>query len=614
MCSETRRKRMTEKKPKADKTKVEEAASRLEPGEAHPTEGEDRQFKEEDLRFFFDENGKLTSMGTVDDTFHIRHDETWLVLDVDSVDIDFLRESLSSPTIDAWMRQLAKDSPKLTKFIKEGYENSFLLLVKASPQLTDRPSPRQFYLLRLLQEIMTQEEFEEISKKCTLNVTRSTLVAKEWMDSIAKILDEDDLQVIEDMEHLDQQFRGVMGDMQDFLKRSACAKAVAGGVDAMGRAQASEAGEAGEGDEFQVCKDCGQRHPAMRPPTPKELGLTADQARERLRKLAEEFGKLRKKILQKMEENKERIESVARSFASAGAAQGKEQMDRLSSLSLAAGTEEGELKQIDMESILKVAERYRNSPDMQLLIKELGRMRRIALKTMHSMTKEVENTQNKPVELDDNISRMIPNEMVKSRHPGLKKEFRKRLLEKQIECFDTKGPQPSNRGPVLICKDTSGSMHGAPNAWATALGLTTGFVATSQGRRYALINFSSRGQLKVSEFEKRTPFPDQIEEASFMFNGGTCFETPLGKCEEMIQEAAYDEADVLFLTDGICHVSDEFLKSFLKTKAERHFKVITVLINVGYGDLEVVDSFSDKVFLLSDLQEDSDVLETAFSL
>ena len=594
---------MTDKKRKTRvETILDEAGTaHLEKGEENPLKAEGLQ--EEDLRLFYDADGNLECIGGVDDDFRIQHDTTHLVEDVDSVDLGFLKEALSSKTIKKWLRELEKQ----TRFYKEAFENIFLLLVKAKPALTSKPSPSQLYLLRLLDEILTQEEFEALAKKCTLNVSRATLVAKSWVEAISKILDDEDLQFIEDMEHLDIQFRGVLGDLDDFIKRSACGQAIEGQTDAMGMSMDPD-------DHTAPCPGCGKAHVRLRPPTPKEMGLTAEDARKRLRELTQEFSKLRKKINEKIEANKERLEAIAKRIADEGMAKGQTSMEHLDSLTTTSGTSEGELKQIDMEKILEISERYRTDKMMKELIDNLGRMRRIALKTMRSMTREVDNANNKPVELSDDISKLMPSEMVRTRHPQLRRDFKKRLLEKNLECFDRKGKTPTNRGPIIVCKDTSGSMSGSPNAWASALYLTTGFIAAAQNRRSVLVNFASPGQLKVDEFDRSTPFVDYIDVASYMFNGGTCFETPLGKCLELIQESAYNKADVLFLTDGICHVSDEFLKNFLKVKAEKEFNVITVLINIAYGDYDVVNSFSDKVFCLSDLQSDDDVLSTAFAL
>jgi uncharacterized protein with von Willebrand factor type A (vWA) domain len=593
------------KKPKPEELIDNVDTGHLKQGEANPFE--EVGLEEEDIRLFYDEDGNLREIGGIDNNFRIQHKSSWLVEDVDSVDIGWLREALNDRKMKAWLAPLEKES----RFYKEAFENFFLLLVKAKPDIVQVPTPKQYYLLRLLTELVEQEEYEELSKKCTSNVNRSGLVAKTWVESLKKIIDEETLQLVENLDDLNESFKGVMQEMQDFLQRSACAMAnsVPGELDGTGKPVEGN-GEGGEDGE--PCPGCGQHHQKMRPKTAKEMGLTAEEQRQRLRELTKQFGELQKKVKQKLAENQDKIESVTRTFAEEAAPQGKQKSDLLDSMASSFGTSEGELKQIDMSEILEIMERYKDERDIKMIVDQLGRMAKIARKSMRSMTEEVDNIKAEPSELGDQLTKMMPTEMVNFRHPGKKKDFKKRLLESEIDQFKTRGQAPVGRGPIITCKDTSGSMHGARNAWASAFYLAASSVAAKQKRRSVLINFS-HGPMKVTEFEKNDTFSKYIDDASYMIGGGTDFEAPLRKALEYIKDSKWNKADILFLTDGLCHLTDEFLKEFNKVKAQREFKVITVLINVGVASDDVVDAFSDEVVLLSDLQKDQDVLETAFA-
>lgn len=579
-------------------------ATRLERGEVNPLETEG--LSEDDLRLFYDQDGNLKYMGGIDDDFRIQHDVEHIVMDVDSVDLEFLEEALSNKLIKDWLKQLEKRS----RFFKEAFENFFLMLVKNNPTLNPHVGPRQFYLMRLLTEVVEFEDFQELSKKCTLHVTRSALVAKTWVEAIEKILDAEDLKFIEEMEWLQEEFSDVFSDVERMLKHSACGQPVPGELGPDGKpVQCQDGGEQGE-----PCPGCGQHHQKLRPKTAKELGLSAEQARERMRKIAEQVGELRQRIREKIEKHKDRIEAVSKHFAEKAVADGAKASDSIDNLAKSFGVQPGELKSIDMTDIIATADRYRSDKLIKNVVDQLGRMRKIAKKSMKSMTREVENMKNLPMELGADPAKMMPNEMVNFRHPRKKRDFKKRLLEREIEQFDTKGREHVGRGPIIVCKDTSGSMDGAPNHWASAMYLAVESVAAQQRRDSVLINFSSPGQLKVSEFDKKAGFIKYIEEASFMFNGGTCFETPLKKALEFIEMSKYKKADVLFISDGVCTVSEKFLENFNKVKREKEFRVVTILVNLGGFDVSAVNSFSDKVLLVSDLQKDQDVLETAFAI
>lgn len=573
----------------------------LREGEENPLE--QAPLDEDKIRLFYDEEGNLREIGGIDDEYVIQHEDEYLVLDVDSVDREWLRETLNERHIKEWL----KEKEKKSRFFKVAFENFFLLLIKAKPLTTPRPTPRHYYLLRLLTEVIEQEDYENLSKKCTGHLNRSALVAKTWVDSIEKIIDEEDLKVIEQLEELQSSFKGVMADMDEFIKRASCMQAVPGQLDGAGKPLEMDA-EGGE-----PCPGCGEVHQKLRPKTPKEMGLSAEEARKRLKELTKQFGELQEKVNQKIEENRDKIDNLAQTFAEQAGPEAKKQSDKLDSVAKSFGTDDGELKQIDMSDILDIMDRYKHERDIKMLVDQLGRMARIAQKTMRNMTKEVDNVKAEPSELGDNISKMMPSEMVNARHPAKRKDFKKRLLEKEIEQFETKGQAPIGRGPIITCKDTSGSMHGAPNAWASALYLAVSSVAAKQRRRSILINFS-HGPMKISEFEKGDKFTKYIEEASYMLNGGTDFVSPLKKSLEFIEQSKWNKADILFISDGLCHVPEDFLKEFLKAKAKREFKVITILINVGFAGDNVVEKFSDKVYFLSDFQSDQDILETAFAL
>ncbi len=90
----------------------------------------------------------------------------------------------------------------------------------------------------------------------------------------------------------------------------------------------------------------------------------------------------------------------------------------------------------------------------------------------------------------DDISRMLPSELVFLGHPQLKMLWHARRAEKALLTYRVEGvlsehvitekevlesqQQPGKkerleRGPIIVCLDTSGSMHGTPEMVAKAL-------------------------------------------------------------------------------------------------------------------------------------------------
>jgi uncharacterized protein with von Willebrand factor type A (vWA) domain len=82
--------------------------------------------------------------------------------------------------------------------------------------------------------------------------------------------------------------------------------------------------------------------------------------------------------------------------------------------------------------------------------------------------------------------------------------------------------------------------------------------------------------------------------------GGTDFEEPLRESCRLISEETFDNAnaDVIFITDGICAVSDKFAKYFTAQKAGG-FTVRGILLGDGAG--ESLARLCDRVYRLGEL-------------
>src|SRR5690606_26072392 len=85
---------------------------------------------------------------------------------------------------------------------------------------------------------------------------------------------------------------------------------------------------------------------------------------------------------------------------------------------------------------------------------------------------------------------------------------------------------------------------------------------------------------------------------------GTRFEPPLRKSLEILEKSEFKKADIVFITDGDSHVSDEFMEEFHQKKSEKRFSVHSVLINMsGGGSTRTVSRFSDRIINVSNLAD-----------
>lgn len=269
------------------------------------------------------------------------------------------------------------------------------------------------------------------------------------------------------------------------------------------------------------------------------------------------------------------------------------------------GMGSGNFERMPMDNKIELMQKMARSEKFKRLAEIMGRYRNL------SRAKQKEKLRREQMELHSisvgaDLGRVLPGELMMVRHPAYKKEFQRKYLEKGLLQYDLKSKVKMGKGPIIILMDSSGSTRGRIEEFikGTAMGLLD--IALKEKRAFAAVFFASRQDpMKVFEFAPGEKDPEKVYElGTYFINGGTDFETPLNKAVELLEQSAYNKADVVMLTDGECRVSPEWLKAFLDKKKEREFNVYTVLMNVGRTTREAVDQFSDKVELVSDVLED----------
>ena len=134
------------------------------------------------------------------------------------------------------------------------------------------------------------------------------------------------------------------------------------------------------------------------------------------------------------------------------------------------------------------------------------------------------------------------------------------------------------KGDIIVCVDGSGSMSGVI-AWAMALALALQETAAEDNRKFALIQFGDKDELRMDEFLPGLYTPEDVmNAASYFFNGGTNFERPLNEVMQLI-EKGYHDAEVAFITDGRCKISDEFAKRFVEFREIHKLTITGILLD-----------------------------------
>jgi len=260
------------------------------------------------------------------------------------------------------------------------------------------------------------------------------------------------------------------------------------------------------------------------------------------------------------------------------------------------------------EQRLELAQKLAGKDKLKKLAGMLGRFRRMAI---HSQKTRITHGLDEvhDMEIGSDLGKVLPSELVYLRHPVLKKQFQRKFTEGQLLQYQLRGREKAGKGPIVCCVDSSGSMGGDNELWAKAIALALLEIAQMQKRAFAVIFFGAEDDpVEIIEVHmgEQNILDKVVRIAEYFLNGGTDFETPLNAAIELIEKTEFRKADIVFVTDGYCGVSDEWLEDFLRRKAEKEARVHSVLVEMT-GSNEVVDSFSDPVSTVMDLTVDSAV-------
>lgn len=219
------------------------------------------------------------------------------------------------------------------------------------------------------------------------------------------------------------------------------------------------------------------------------------------------------------------------------------------------------------------------------------------------------------VRRSNDLSRLLPAEALNLLKPRLRYLFYARMHEHALSTYLVEGvmpekieieedieeeierevpDNPSQKGPIIACIDTSGSMRGTPETVAKALVLQAIKVAHEERRPCYLIAFSGSGQIDTLELSLE---PEGISELiAFLqrsFYGGTDLQAPLRKALDLMQRQKWEKADILLVSDGKFGAPESFRAQIDKAREEKGLRVHGVLI--GRWASRGMETLCDKV-------------------
>jgi len=274
--------------------------------------------------------------------------------------------------------------------------------------------------------------------------------------------------------------------------------------------------------------------------------------------------------------------------------QAQAKVEEVSETIEAWGLEEGELTQQGIPETLDLLKRMSQNEAFKKFAILLGRVRKIADRKACSKVSGEGVKITKP-ETGRDIKRAQRGELVALTNPALRAKALTRWSRGELRLVGQETKEKLGHGPVIVCEDGSGSMDGEKQQFAKATVLAMAHYAKIQRRSFAWILYDSRVRVYRVYLQGQMTGTQMLEIAEAQAGGGTNFEEPLNKAMEIIQKEGLKKADICFITDGDCEVSDNFLKEFSTVKKKLEVNVISVLCDVGHTTDKTLNQFSDRV-------------------
>lgn len=273
---------------------------------------------------------------------------------------------------------------------------------------------------------------------------------------------------------------------------------------------------------------------------------------------------------------------------------------------------------ISYENKLQVMQRMMISPKLKKFTTNLGRFKDTAREVQKKKSKNG-SAEISTIKTGDNLELILPSEKANLCNKTTRKDFMLKYTSKGLMEYEKVSSNEKNKGPIIICIDTSGSITSDQDVWEKSIAAGMLETAHLQKRDFACIIYSDKADEPITILKDEIA-PDKVMDIVERYhNGGTNFEAPLTKALNMIKTSKWNKADIVFITDGQANVSDVFLKKFLKTKEEKQFKVQGIVLDAGRGRATKtsVSSFCDEVVKVSDLADlddpNSDVVHDIFN-
>ena len=212
----------------------------------------------------------------------------------------------------------------------------------------------------------------------------------------------------------------------------------------------------------------------------------------------------------------------------------------------------------------------------------------------------------------NDIAAALPTELALLKNAAAKKLFQLKFAQKQLLSFEYQDMQAATKktveqeeaniekkepkGPIIICVDTSGSMHGTPENIAKTVTFALTKIAVEQERKCFVISFSTGIEtLELTGANEGNYLQKLVNFLRMSFNGGTDAEPALRKALDMLagndEATCYKNADVLMISDFVMGNLAADLVSAIEQEKEKNTGFYSLVIGAS-GNTNTIACFN----------------------
>ena len=275
-------------------------------------------------------------------------------------------------------------------------------------------------------------------------------------------------------------------------------------------------------------------------------------------------------------------------------------------------------KETSFEILDKYSQLLINEESIRELVDMLGKMREAEIETEDEIFQEVivrkewvpdelAKTEIKGIHADNDLNTLLPSEVALLGDAGTELAFFQKYADRNLLSFKYEGQKMitsdrvnhvhrqkqkrKEKGPFILCIDTSGSMHGLPSQIAKVLTFAIMKMAAMEHRKCYLISFSI-GIQAINLHDLANSMDKIVAFLSMSFDGGTDVTPAMSEALTMLQTNDYREADVLMVSDFVMfEIRQEILERIKREQQkDTYFHSLTI---GNKANPEVVDAFDN---------------------